>query len=266
MKNQILSDSDKNYIKKTILDAGRILTRYFGKKFTVKKKVDSSIVTEADKQSEELLIKKLSKRFKNSSFLCEESGLQNGKSGIKWIIDPLDGTTNFSRGIGRFCISVGMEIDDMLALGAIYNPVSADFFWAEENVGSFLNGNRVKVSKIAKLSDSILGTGDSHKEFLRELEFKTLKILYRRAFTIRKTGSVAMDLADLSCGRIDGFFHKGVNPWDVAAGILLVTEAGGRVTNFVSDKYNIMESEIIATNGTEIHSEIQNAVYLEIYG
>ena len=201
--------------------ASKILIRDFGEveKLQVSLKGPNNFVTNADRKVEEILIKELEKSKKNFSILTEESGFIKKKDRNNfWIIDPIDGTTNFLNGVPHFCISIALLFEREIIAGVIYDPIKDELFYAEKNSGSYLNNKSIRVSKKNSISDSLYGVN-----FRKNIPENLI---------IRKTGSAALDLAYVSCGRFDGCLQKNVNLWDVAAGTILIKEAGGVVDNF----------------------------------
>jgi myo-inositol-1(or 4)-monophosphatase len=213
-------------------------------------------VTEVDRLSEALIIERIHRDFPGHDILAEESPETSNRSGFRWIIDPLDGTTNYAHGYPVFCVSIALEVEGMVRLGAVCNPMLAELFVAEKGEGAFLNGRRLSVSRTAELSRGLLATGFPYD--IRENRnnnmnyFRTMAV---HAQAIRRTGSAALDMAYVAAGRFDGFWELRLMPWDTAAGWLLVTEAGGTVTDFRGDPYQLHSAQILASNGS-IHGEM----------
>ncbi|MBM10390.1 MAG: inositol monophosphatase [Magnetovibrio sp.] len=241
--------------------AGRNLVRHFHEieSLQVSKKGPADFVTEADRRAEKILFETLSKARPNYGFLMEESGSISGHDiSNRWIIDPLDGTLNFLHGLPHFAVSIAHERDGELFTGVIYEPVSDQMFWAERGKGAFLNGRRIRVSTRQDFSESLFSTGipfkgrENHKPFIRQLE-KMMAV----SAGVRRFGAASLDLAYLATGRYDGFWEQGLSAWDIAAGILIVREAGGIVTDFANRSRHILEfGEVIASNGV-LHNELQ---------
>ena len=207
--------------------ASKILIRDFGEveKLQVSLKGPNNFVTNADRKVEEVIIKELEKAKKNFSILTEESGfLENKDKENFWIIDPIDGTTNFLNGVPHFCISIALLIDKEIVAGVIYDPIKDELFYSEKNNGSYLNNKSIRVSKKNKISECLYGVN-----FRKNLPDNLL---------IRNTGSAALDLAYVSSGRFDACLHKDVNLWDIAAGTILIKEAGGIINNFELKKFD----------------------------
>ena len=237
-------------------EAGALLKDRFHDHHKIDYKGEINLVTEVDRMSEELLLKKIRHVFPDHDILTEESeGVQTG-SRCRWIIDPLDGTTNYAHGFPLFCVSIALEQDGAITLGVIYNPLLDELFVTERGSGSFLNGRRLVVSDTDNLSGSLFATGfpydirinpDNNINYFNELAL--------RVQAVRRAGSAALDLAYLAAGRFDGFWELKLHPWDTAAGWLMVTEAGGTVTDLAGDGYYLESPGIVATNG-RIHEEL----------
>jgi myo-inositol-1(or 4)-monophosphatase len=240
--------------------SGRVLMKYYEKKFEVREKPGAGLVTNADLESEAACVKILKKAFPDFGFLTEESPPQKGRGGGRWILDPLDGTTNFVHGFPLFCVSVAAEWEGKLLVGVIHAPVLRETYVAVAGKGARVNGKKLKVSKRAKLSDSLLTTGFTYRkdEWLRR-EMEAFEHLSRITRAVRRPGSAALDLAYVARGVFDGFWERRLNAWDIAAGVLLVREAGGKVTDFEGNDLHVEHPEVIATNGV-LHDELFKAV------
>ena len=250
---------DKDFKKIAIqsaLKGGEILQRCSGKVRNIDYKGVVNLVTEADRLSENAIIQIIQKNFPEHNILTEESKGYEKKSDYKWIIDPLDGTTNYAHGFPVYCISIALEKEGEIILGVVYNPVLKELFVAEKNKGAFLNDKRIYISKTRDLSKSLLATGFPYD--IRESKVNNLGHFKNFALTsqaIRRAGSAALDLCYLAKGIFDGFWELKLSPWDTAAGILIVKEAGGKVTNFSGEKFSIYAKDILATNG-KIHNQM----------
>ena len=239
---------------------GKVLRNFFAKEIRIEFKGEVNLVTEADRAAEAVVIRTLRKPFPNHRFLAEEGGAQDaaGSAGSvhKWIIDPLDGTTNFAHSYPTFCVSIGLEIRGEIVLGVVYDPLREEMFLAEKGQGATLNGRPIHVSKTEKLNAGLLVTGfayDVRDDLTNNLDhFANVSL---RAQGVRRTGSAALDLCYVACGRFDGFWEMKLSPWDTAAAFLIATEAGAAVTDFSNRPYTIYLKEILATNG-KIHSEM----------
>ena len=243
-----------NFAIQTARDAGRILASRLGR-VQISTKGDIDLVTEADLASEKLIIERIRSHYPRHAILAEESGTTDGvtaipgKSEWKWIIDPLDGTTNYAHGYPCFCVSIAVERAGQIELGVIYDPNRDELFAAERGQGVTLNDRPIKVSSIEDLNSAMLCTGFPYNvrerpNFAREFTNFTMN-----AQAVRRDGSAALDLAYVACGRSDGFWEDGLNPWDIAAGVLLIEEAGGLVTNFQRQRLDIYTPQVVATNG-----------------
>lgn len=235
--------------------AGKILIKYFNsiKDFKVKK--DAGIVTKADIESEKALSKFFNKETPGFGILAEEDGAK-GNDKTKWIIDPLDGTTNFFHGFPHFNISIALEHNGTICVGVVYNPISGDVYHCTKGKGAYKNKKPIRVSKNKQLSTSMLGTGFA---YMRKKPLEEALELFER-FTykthgIRRPGAAALDLCYVAEGIYDGFYEKTLSPWDVAAGALLIQEAGGTVSKYNGKKFSIYEKEILASNG-HIHKQM----------
>lgn len=250
---------DKDFKKiaiQSVLKGGDILQGYRGEVKKIDYKGVVNLVTEADRLSENAIIKIIQKNFPEHNILTEESKGYEKDSDYKWIIDPLDGTTNYAHGFPVYCISIALEKEGEILLGVVYNPVLKELFVAEKNKGAFLNGKGIYVSKQRELSRSLLATGFPYD--IRESQINNLDHFKNLALTsqaIRRAGSAALDLCYLAKGIFDGFWELKLSPWDTAAGILMVKEAGGKVTNFSGEKFSIYAKDILATNG-KIHNQM----------
>ena len=240
--------------------AGRILRQGVNKKSEVHLKGRVDLVTEYDLKSERYIKRQIDRVFPTHAILAEESGLNNNHSNNLWIIDPLDGTTNFAHGHPAFCVSIGLEVDGRMVVGVIYDPMRDEMFYAAHGGGAFLNRRRIAVSKENKLADSLLATGFPYDIADTRIDnLDNFARLYKLSRGIRRGGSAALDMCYLACGRFDGFWELKLHAWDTAAGLVIIREAGGRVTNFKGGKYSIYNKQILATNGL-IHRQIQKVL------
>lgn len=237
-------------------EAGRILNQHFGKISRITKKGEIDLVTEADTAAEEAIIAEIKKNYPGHTIQAEESGLHQGSDEGRWIIDPLDGTTNFAHRLGFFCVSIAFAHGDALLAGIVLNPVSGELFTASKNGGAFLNNSPIRVTATSEMQESLMATGFPYD--IRRKTEEVLTRLQRFLMTtqgIRRLGSAALDLCHVACGRMDGFWEEGLKPWDMAAGALIVQEAGGRVTDFQDRPYDLGQTDIVASNGL-IHPEM----------
>src|SRR5687767_402968 len=248
-----------NFAIETAREAGQILLEKFGRKINVSFKGDINLVTEADLASEKFIIEKISTHYPKHAILAEESGESaikvDGANSWKWIIDPLDGTTNFAHGYPCFCVTIALEHDGEIVIGVTFDPTRDELFAAERGRGATLNGKPIRVSTTDILGDSLIVTGFPY-DFKQRTNFaRHLTDFLMTARGVRRDGSAAIDMAYVACGRFDGFWEEGLNPWDVAAGKLLIEEAGGVVTYYDGSKFNIYKPPICASNGA-IHSQM----------
>ena len=217
--------------------ASKIIIRDFGEleNLQVSKKGPKDFVTKTDKKVEKILIEELTKSKRHYSFISEETGkILNKFKDIYWIIDPIDGTTNFLHGVPHFAISIALKIEEEIIIGLIFDPIKNEIFYAEKNNGSFFNNNRVRVSSKSNLDDCLFATNSDG-----------IKSIYPK-LNLRNTGCAALDLAYVGCGRFDGYFHNKINLWDIAAGKIIIEEAGGKVNNI--DGFGINKIDIRAAN------------------
>ena len=244
-----------NFAIQTARDAGAILADRLGRALQVSNKGEIDLVTEADLASEKLIIERIKSHYPRHAILAEESGatdgieLTPGKSEWKWIIDPLDGTTNYAHGYPCFCVSIALERNGAIEVGVIYDPTRDEMFAAERGQGATLNSRRLRVSTVAELNDAMLCTGFPYNVRERPNFARDFSNFTMEAQAVRRDGSAAIDLAYIACGRFDGFWEDGLNAWDVAAGVLLIEEAGGRVTDFTGGALNIYTPRVLASNG-----------------
>lgn len=237
-------------------ESGALLNEMFSKKHQIHFKGDINIVTEADKMSENLIIRKIHHAFPEHGILSEESDAIAGDGKMRWIIDPLDGTTNYAHGYPVFCVSIALEKNGQVILGVIYDPTRNDMFFAEHGEGAFLNGKKLAVSNCSNLSQSLLATGFPYD--IRESKENNLDYFNSMAVNvqaIRRAGAAALDLAYLAAGRFDGFWELKLKPWDTAAGCLMVEEAGGVISDISGNPWNLQSPDILASNGL-IHDQM----------
>ncbi len=264
MKDDMTVKPDLEDIRLFMLDiadtAGQILMSNFRKDLTVESKDDRiggiDIVTNADKASEDAIIKRISKRFPDHDVLAEETSGEITGSPWLWVIDPLDGTVNFAHNYPHFAISIALlERGDVIA-GVVCDPLKKETYHAIKGVGAFLNGRSIRVSGADTLNRSIVGTGFPYdKAFTSDNNLTEFSKVLPKVQGMRRLGSAALDLAYVACGRLDGFWELKLKPWDVAAGILLVEEAGGNVSNRFGQEFDLYSPSILATNGL-IHQEM----------
>jgi myo-inositol-1(or 4)-monophosphatase len=233
-------------------EAGRFLKQHVGRIQQIDRKLgqDTNLVTEVDRRAELMIVERIKKRYPHHGFFGEEFGEQEQTAEYKWIIDPLDGTTNFTHGLPIFCVSIGLEVHGELHLGVVYDPNLDELFVAQKGKGAYLNNRRLRVSRTTRLSESLLVTG-----FPYDIKTKTDSILVhfenflKEAQAVRRLGSAALDLCYVAAGRFDGYWENALNPWDMAAGVLMVQEAGGTCTDLRGFPSTIYDKPVLATNG-----------------
>ena len=231
-------------------EAGRLLRDRLGSRIDIIHKGAINIVTDVDLASEQLIRDRIATHYPRHEVLAEEGGLAESASDYRWVIDPLDGTTNYAHGFPVFCVSIGLEYQGETILGVVYDPMREEMFTAERGGGAALNNRPIRPSSTADLVQSLLSTG-----FPYDIRTSTLTNLDHwanfamNAQALRRIGSAALDLCYVACGRFDGFWELSLSPWDMAAGALIVAEAGGRVTDFQGNPFSNYKPEVIASNG-----------------
>lgn len=236
--------------------AGKIQTGLFGNLKDIRKKGEIDLVTEADVQSEKAIIKIIHEEFPDDGFLTEESGDINSSAERIWIIDPLDGTTNYTHSFPFFAVSIALQVMGEIVLGTVFNPVLNELFQAEKDGGARLNGSTIGVTRTTALKESLLATGfpyNIHKDYKDVLAI--FEQMLTKAQGVRRPGAAAIDLCYVAAGRFDGFWEQGLNPWDTAAGSLIVQEAGGIVSDYKGKSYSPYQKTILAAN-PHIHNEM----------
>jgi myo-inositol-1(or 4)-monophosphatase len=240
------------------LEAGKFLKMNVGKIRHIEYKggQQTNLVTEIDKKSEHLIIGKIKQHFPHHDFLGEESGAAEVKSEYRWIIDPLDGTVNYTHGLPIYSVSIGLEYKGEIILGVVYDPSLDELYTAEKGKGAWLNKKRIEVSKIANLRDGLTVTGFAYDVNERpEPSVTHFKNFLADTQAIRRLGSAALDLCYVAAGRFEGFWEGVIRPWDMAAGVLLVMEAGGKWTDFRGFPSTVYKEDILATNGL-VHEQM----------
>ena len=238
------------------LAGGDVIRGFFGGKFEISFKGALDLVTEADTKSERTVVSILRKRMPGVSILAEESGASEGTTDRRFIVDPLDGTTNFAHGYPVFAVSIGYEEDGEIRAGVVYDPTREELFVAEKGGGAFLNGRRLQVSGTGELRNALVVTGfpyDILEDITGNLRLFTRFMAEVRA--IRRDGSAALDMCYVAAGRYDGFWEEKLGPWDTAAGSIMVAEAGGQVSDFSGEAFSCHEKQALASNGV-LHREM----------
>jgi len=247
----------------TALAAGRIHKQFFRQNPEVRKKGPIDLVTAADVAAEREFRALIAGRFPDHSVLGEEQA--NGMPAIsptrcRWIVDPLDGTTNFAHGLALFCVSIALEIDGTIELGVVYDPMADELFTAERGAGARLNGQPIRVSSRETLLDGLLCTGFPYSIRDRpQRQVEVFSAFLLRARAVRRLGSAALDLCYVAAGRFDGFWELQLHPWDMAAGALIVSEAGGRVTNYSNQPIDLFGGQIVVSNGC-LHEDMLSVI------
>jgi myo-inositol-1(or 4)-monophosphatase len=217
-------------------------------------KGEYDLVTETDRASEQLIVERLEKHFPTHAIVAEESGSHAGSSGYRWYVDPLDGTTNFAHGFPVFNVTLALVHAGELVCGVIIDPTRDEVFSAEAGAGAFLNGQRIRVSGAKSIEESLTATGFPSRRRHQDVNVHFFYQLAMLSHGVRRAGAAAIDLAYVACGRLDLYWEFGLNPWDMAAGVLLVREAGGTVTNMRGDPFDLRGPHILADN-TLVHAE-----------
>jgi myo-inositol-1(or 4)-monophosphatase len=241
--------------------AAALIDKYYGKKFSVRHKGEINLVTEVDEKCQRLIVKTIHEYFKKDAILAEEGDLSTtADSPRRWIVDPIDGTTNFAHGYPRFCVSIAFEQERVVQCGVIHDPSMKEVFHAVRGKGAFVNKKRLKVSSITSLKQALLVTGFPYD--LDDPKTNNVPLflhMLRKAQAIRRDGSACLNLAYIAAGRFDGFWELGVNPWDIAVGLLLIEEAGGKTSHFSGRPAKVTDNLIVAGN-PEIYRELLHEV------
>jgi myo-inositol-1(or 4)-monophosphatase len=241
-------------------EAGALLLREFDRPQQISYKGEVDLVTEADRRSEAAIVSKLRCHFPKHTIVAEEGGGQESDSEYRWYVDPLDGTTNFAHSYPCFCVSIGLaqgtaERNDPL-VGVVFNPVNGELFTAVKGEGAFLHQKKIRVSAVPRLSASLLSTGFPVQKRTQNANIHYYWDFTMRSHGVRRDGSAALDLCGVACGRFEGFWEFGLKPWDTAAGVLIVREAGGMATDFAGNPYRLGGRELLASNSL-VHAEMQ---------
>ena len=258
-----LNSPQINIITRACMKASKSLIRDFGEieNLQVSTKGPGDFVTSADRRTEKILIEELQKAHPDYGIITEESGIINkSNSKNRWIIDPIDGTMNFLNGIPQFAISVGYEEDNEIKCGVIFNPIMNEMFTAEKGNGAYLNNSRIRVSKKRKIKDALIVTGGPKQASkIKDQIFSEYIKVSKHVSNVRKFGSAALDIAYVACGRFDGYWQRELNYWDIAAGVIILKEAGGLIDFFELDSQAPLKKNILASN-SNIHEELSNLI------
>src|SRR4029077_15139536 len=230
-------------------EAGALLSTYFERRIPFELKGDFDLVTEADRASERLVVERLRSHFPSHSIVGEEGGGHEGSSGYRWYVDPLDGTTNFAHGYPVYNVTMGLELDGEMLVGVVFDPNRQEMFSAERGAGAHPNNRRIRVSAAKRLQDSLVSTGFPSRKRHLNVNIHFYHQMAMASHGVRRTGTAAIDLAYVACGRLDAFWEFGLKPWDMAAGTLIVREAGGTVSDMRGGPHNVNTSvDLLADN------------------
>ena len=256
----------REFAIKTAKEAGNILMKHFGNITSIEhKSTDIDLLTIADTESEAFILKKIHSSFPEHHIIAEESNLTEGRSNYRWIIDPLDGTTNFVHNLPIFAVSMGLQYNKETILGVVYNPAADKCFYAEKNGSAFLNGKSIHITSTNTLNSSLLVTGFPYiHDDKWEIGFDLFKELYGQTQGIRRLGAAALDFCFVAMGRFEGFWEVGLRPWDVCAGALILSEAGGKVSDWDGSTMSFTGTRVLATN-SYIHSEMINVLGKDLF-
>jgi myo-inositol-1(or 4)-monophosphatase len=235
-------------------EAGALLATYFERRVAFELKGEFDLVTEADRASEKLVVERLRTHFPSHSIVAEEGGGHEGTSGYRWYVDPLDGTTNFAHAYPIYNVTLGLEQDGEMLVGVVFDPTRQEMFSAERGAGAYLNNRRMRVSAARRLEDSLVSTGFPSRKRHLNVNIHFYHQMAMATHGVRRGGSAAIDLAYVACGRLDAFWEFGLNPWDMAAGILLVKEAGGACSDMKGGPVSLRGPHLLTDNGA-IHQE-----------
>ena len=230
-------------------EAGALIASYHARGIGFELKGDYDLVTEADRASERLIVEKLRNHFPTHAVVAEEGGGQEGSSEYRWYVDPLDGTTNFAHGFPMFNVTLALEKAGELIAGVIYHPIHEEMFTAEKGGGAYLNSRRIHVSKVARVEDALVATGFPSRKRHENVNVHFYYQLAMMSHGVRRAGAAALDLAYVACGRLDAFWEFGLNPWDMAAGVLMVREAGGMASDMHGGPFSLKGPHMLADNG-----------------
>jgi myo-inositol-1(or 4)-monophosphatase len=241
-------------------EAGALLSKYFERRVGYELKGEHDLVTEADRASEQLVIERLRSHFPSHSIVAEEGGGHSGSSEFCWYVDPLDGTTNFAHGFPVYNVTLALEQSGVVVAGVIFDPERNEMFASERGSGAHLNNRRIRVSKVTRVEDALVATGFPSKKRHQDINVHFYYQLAMLTHGVRRAGAAAIDLAYVASGRLDAFWEFGLNPWDMAAGILLIEEAGGRCSDMHGNPAKLRGPHLLADNGA-VHEGM-----LEVFG
>jgi myo-inositol-1(or 4)-monophosphatase len=245
-------------------EAGALLTNFFERRVPFETKGEFDLVTEADRSSERLVVERLRSHFPSHAIVAEEGGGHESASEYRWFVDPLDGTTNFAHSFPVYNVTLGLERSGELIAGVVFDPTRQEMFTAERGSGAYLNNRRIHASPVKKVADSLASTGFPSRKRHHNINIHFYYQLAMASHGVRRTGSAAIDLAYVAAGRLDFFWEFGLKPWDVAAGTLLVSEAGGRVSDMRGAPHSVTASDDVLADNGALHEEIL-AMFGEIF-
>ena len=245
-------------------EAGALLSNYFERRVPFELKGEFDLVTEADRASEKLVVERLRSHFPSHAIVAEEGGGHESASEYRWFVDPLDGTTNFAHSFPMFNITLGLERAGEVIAGVVYDPIRQEMFTAERGSGAYLNNRRIRVSNARRLNDALASTGFPSRKRHHNVNIHFYYQVAMASHGVRRTGSAAIDLAYVSCGRLDFFWEFGLKPWDMAAGTLLVQEAGGRTSDMLASAHSVTQSDHLLADNGHLHDEVL-AIFGEIF-
>lgn len=241
-----------DFTLRLIKDAGKIPSEHFGNKLHIDFKGRHDLVTEYDKKTENFIVSKINETYPDHQIEGEEGTAKDGR-GYKWIIDPIDGTTNFSHGNPVFAVSIGLQKDEELVLGAIYAPILNELFYASKNNGAYLNGKPIKVSEVKIVDEALMATGFNPR--YSEENIPHFRHFLDASQGVRRLGAASLDMCNVAAGRLDGYWEYGLKAWDIAAGAIIIKEAGGEISGLKGEKLNLYSEQMICSNG-KIHEEM----------
>jgi myo-inositol-1(or 4)-monophosphatase len=244
-------------------EAGALIAAFFDRHIPFETKGEYDLVTEADRASERLIVERLSRHFPSHAIVAEEGGGHENASGYRWYVDPVDGTTNFAHGFPCFNVTLALEAEGELIAGVIFDPIRNELFTAERGAGAYLNQSRIHVSQTRELANALVATGFPSRKRHLSINIHFYHQLGMLTHGVRRCGSAAIDLAYVACGRLDAFWEFGLNPWDMAAGRLLVAEAGGKHSGMHGEPHQLRGPDLLVNNGL-IHAEILG-LFAEIF-
>ena len=244
-------------------EAGALIANYLERHIGFELKGDFDLVTEADRASEKLIVERLKSHYPSHAIVAEEGGGQEGSSEYRWYVDPLDGTTNFAHGFPAFNVTMGLERAGELIAGVVFDPVRNEMFTAELGSGAYLNQHRIQVSKVPRIESSLVATGFPSRKRHENVNVHFYYQLAMLSHGVRRAGSAALDLSYVACGRLDAFWEFGLNPWDIAAGVLMIREAGGTCSDMHGNPLNLRGPHIL-TDNTLLHQPMLS-LFAEIF-